>query len=98
MRVCRGEQIAENKTEFLAMLGTPNAVQERYKKNARPKPKYIDVTATFDIETTNTETDGFAYSFQTCIGGAVVVPVTLRTGPISWKRWSINGALPNESA
>lgn len=74
MRDCRGEQIAENKIEFLAMLGTPKTVQERTKKNARPKPRYLDVTCTFDIETTNTDTDGFAYSFQTCIGGAVVVP------------------------
>lgn len=74
MRECRGEQIAESKAEFLSMLGTPKTVQERCKKNARPKPKYLDVTCTFDIETTNTDTDGFAYSFQTCIGGAVVVP------------------------
>lgn len=74
MRECGGEQIAESKAEFLAMLGIPKTVQERCKKNARPKPKYLDVTCTFDIETTNTDTDGFAYSFQTCIGGAVVVP------------------------
>lgn len=74
MRECRGEQIAESKGEFLAMLGTPKTVQERTKKNARPKPRYLDVTCTFDIETTNTDTDGFAYSFQMCIGGAVVVP------------------------
>lgn len=74
MRECRGEQIAESKEEFLALLGTPKTVQERTKKNARPKPRYLDVTCTFDIETTNTDTDGFAYTFQTCIGGAVVVP------------------------
>lgn len=74
MRECRGEQIAESKDEFLAMLGTPKTVQERTKKNARPKPRYLDVTCAFDIETTNTDTDGFAYTFQTCIGGAVVVP------------------------
>lgn len=36
--------------------------------------EYIDVTCTFDIETTNSDVDGFAYSFQTCIGGLVVVP------------------------
>lgn len=74
MRECSGEQIAESKDEFLAMLGTPKTAQERTKKNARPKPRYLDVTCTFDIETTNTDTDGFAYTFQTCIGGAVVVP------------------------
>ena len=49
MRECRGEQIAENKAEFFAMLGTPKAVRERTKKNARPKPQYMDVTCTFDI-------------------------------------------------
>lgn len=36
--------------------------------------EYIDVTCTFDIETTNSDKDGFAYSFQTCIGGLVIVP------------------------
>ena len=36
--------------------------------------EYIDVTCTFDIETTNSDEDGFAYSFQTCIGGLVIVP------------------------
>ena len=60
MRECRGEQIAESKADFLAMLGTPKTVQERCKKNARPKPRYLDVTCAFDIETTNTDTDGFA--------------------------------------
>jgi hypothetical protein len=36
--------------------------------------EYIDTTCTFDIETTNDDADGFAYSFQTCVGGVVVVP------------------------
>ena len=36
--------------------------------------EYIDVTCTFDIETTNSDEDGFAYSFQSCIGGLVIVP------------------------
>lgn len=36
--------------------------------------EYIDTTCTFDIETTNGDADGFAYSFQTCIGGLVIVP------------------------
>jgi hypothetical protein len=36
--------------------------------------EYVDTTCTFDIETTNGDADGFAYSFQTCVGGVVVVP------------------------
>lgn len=68
MRLSQGILIAENKMEFLAMVEKPQTVNEnKYRK-------YMDVTATFDIETTNDDTDGFAYSFQTCIGGAVVVP------------------------
>lgn len=61
--------IAETKEEFLAMLGKkPQSV------SAGKWQEYFDVTCTFDIETTNNDDDGFAYSFQTCIGGAVVVP------------------------
>ena len=68
MRKSQGVVIAENKIEFLAMLKKYKTVDDgKYRK-------YIDVTATFDIETTNSDTDGFAYSFQTCVGGAVVVP------------------------
>lgn len=52
----------------------PTAHEVLHGKHARPKPNYVDVTCTFDIETTNTDTDGFAYSYQMCVGGAVVVP------------------------
>lgn len=38
-------------------------------KKRRSKVQYIDGTLTFDIETTNTEKDGFAYSFQGCFWG-----------------------------
>lgn len=45
----------------------------RVKAGSVKKPKgrrrYLDLTCTFDIETTNTEKDGFAYTFQFCIGG-----------------------------
>jgi len=69
MRKSQGIMIAETKEEFLAMLGKkPQSV------SAGKWQEYFDVTCTFDIETTNNDDDGFAYSFQTCIGGAVVVP------------------------
>lgn len=78
MRYSQGIEIAETKQEFLAMLKKPKAVAQKSKRakagQRRFVRKYMDVTCTFDIETTNTEEDGFAYSFQTCIGGAVVVP------------------------
>lgn len=37
------------------------------------KAQYLDVTSTFDIETTATESDGFAYSFAVNIGGNNIV-------------------------
>lgn len=52
-------------------LVKPKAVKKSSKQFAA---KYLDITCTFDIETTNTDTDGFAYSWQTCIGGEVIVP------------------------
>lgn len=78
MRESQGVLIAESKAEFLPMLTRPETVTKGRKggrgKSALFGKKYLNVTATFDIETTNTNTDGFAYSFQMCIGGAVVVP------------------------
>lgn len=69
------EKIAETKEEFLSMLTCPKKVKDHKRDGkAKNRPAYLDVTSTFDIETTNTDTDGFAYSFQTCIGGSVVVP------------------------
>ena len=61
------------------MLKRPKVVRKidkRAKRGERRKGdiKYYDVTCAFDIETTNSDSDGFAYSFQMCIGGAVVVP------------------------
>lgn len=79
MRYSQDVWIAENDGEFFPMLERPKLVSKTVGK-MRPgqqyqrKTKYFDVTATFDIETSNTDMDGFAYSFQTCIGGAVVVP------------------------
>ena len=42
---------------------------EIVKKRGRGKTCYINGTCTFDIETTNTGTDGFACSFQGCFFG-----------------------------
>lgn len=39
------------------------------RKNNRAKAEYVNITCTLDIETTNTETDGFLYSIQMNIGG-----------------------------
>lgn len=79
MRKSRDIMVAENLSEFLPMLKRPKTVTKGRKKIKSGESKfygkkYLDVTATFDIETTNAETDGFAYSYQMCIGGAVVVP------------------------
>lgn len=46
--------------------------QKPYKvvsKGKKKKTEFVDITATFDIETTNTSEDGFAYTFQMCIDG-----------------------------
>lgn len=80
MRISQDIKIAETLPELLPMLGkAPAAVVKkagRMKKGERryTQKRYLDITCTFDIETTNNDEDGFAYSFQTCIGGAVVVP------------------------
>lgn len=67
MRVSQDVIVCETLGEFLPRLSTPYEVHSQ-------KKTYLDVTCTFDIETTNSDTDGFAYSFQTCVGGVVVVP------------------------
>lgn len=72
MRYSQDTWVAETAGEFLPLLNNPRTVKKSCK--GFNQTAYLDVTATFDIETTNTETDGFAYSFQMCIGGAVVVP------------------------
>lgn len=62
--------IAESWNEFAPML--PRYVKTVSKQRAYSK--YLDVTCTFDIETSNNELEGFPYSFQTCFAGAVVLP------------------------
>lgn len=74
MRHSQDIEVCETKDEFLRRLSVPKTVTKKQKKTTRYKTEFFDVTATFDIETTNTDEDGFAYSYQMCIGGVVVVP------------------------
>lgn len=70
MRLSQDVMTYEALDEALPLLDyKPTTVFQRGKHG-----EYVDVTCTFDIETTNSDEDGFAYSFQTCIGGLVVVP------------------------
>lgn len=71
MRTTQGVQVSETTKEYLSRLARPKAAKNGYRKGA---VRYLDVTATFDIETTNTDDDGFPYSWQTCIGGETIVP------------------------
>lgn len=43
------------------------------RKNNRAKAEYINLTCTLDIETTNTESDGFLYTIQANFGGVNVL-------------------------
>ena len=72
MRKSQGVFVSECPDEYLPRLACPRKVKRT--KGRKYMSSYLDVTATFDIETTNTDTDGFAYSWQTCIGGEVIVP------------------------
>lgn len=70
MRLSQDVMTYEALDEALPLLDyKPTTVFQRGKH-----VEYVDVTCTFDIETTNSDEDGFAYSFQTCIGGLVIVP------------------------
>ena len=71
MKQSQGVAVCETLGELLPRLVRPKTVRKHGKQFA---PDYLDITATFDIETTNTEKDGFPYSWQMCFGGVVVVP------------------------
>lgn len=43
------------------------------RKNNRAKAEYVNLTCTLDIETTNTESDGFLYTIQANFGGVNVL-------------------------
>ena len=64
--------VAESVREITAIINKQpyRIVSKRFGKRVRD---YVDTVITLDIETTNTEHDGFAYSFQMCIGGKCVV-------------------------
>lgn len=67
MTYWNGVSVCETPAEVLESL--PYSVPIAYKR--RTHTGYLDITATLDIETTNTREDGFAYTFQGCILGAV---------------------------
>lgn len=70
MRFSQDIMVCETAGEFMSYMDfKPRAAFQRGKH-----VEYIDTTCTFDIETTNDDADGFAYSFQMCVGGVVVVP------------------------
>ena len=65
MRISQDLQVSETPHEFIERIpSTYMCVKKR-----RSKTEYINYTACFDIETTNTDIDGFAYSFQLDIAG-----------------------------
>lgn len=70
MRFSQNIMVCETAGEFMSYMDfKPRTAFQRGKH-----VEYVDTTCTFDIETTNGDADGFAYSFQTCVGGVVVVP------------------------
>lgn len=70
MRFSQDIMVCETAGEFMSYMDfKPRTAFQRGKH-----VEYIDTTCTFDIETTNDDADGFAYSFQMCVGGVVVVP------------------------
>lgn len=70
MRPCKDLMIYETVTAYVNQLGK-HKVKNVYSK--KRYSYYKDTTATFDIETTNNENDGFAYSFAFCIDGETIV-------------------------
>lgn len=70
MRFSQDIMVCETAGEFMSYMDfKPRTAFQRGKH-----VEYIDTTCTFDIETTNDDADGFAYSFQMCVCGVVVVP------------------------
>lgn len=77
MRRCNDLTVCETAQEFLQRLPVcpPVVYQDSYHKR---KQKYVDVTACLDTETTNTQEDGFIWSYQLNVGGLNAV---VRTYP-----------------
>lgn len=60
--------------EILDALVMPRRVHKKQTgKQKGPAVNFLDCTCTLDIETTNTDADGFMYTCQMCIDGQVVV-------------------------
>lgn len=72
MRKSHDLLVAESYEEYIEVLAKQSyaIVSKRFGRRVR---EYVDTVITLDIETTNTEHDGFAYSFQMCVGGQCVV-------------------------
>lgn len=70
MRRSQDLQVCTTAAEALEAFRRLKPVKVRRRRGKR---YYINLTATLDIETTNTEEDGFAYSFAMNIGGINMV-------------------------
>lgn len=71
MRICDDLAVCETVEETIEELSKQQFnVVSRHRKS---KSSYVDITCTLDIETTNTEVDGFLYSIQTNIAGVNTV-------------------------
>ena len=70
MRQSQDLQVCTTAAEVLEAFRRLNPVKVRRRRGKR---YYVNLTATLDIETTNTEEDGFAYSFAMNIGGVNMV-------------------------
>lgn len=71
MRQSQDLYVAETTQEFLQCLKTPAFVLK--KSERKSKNKYANITCTLDIETTNTDDDGFLYTIQFCVDGECCV-------------------------
>lgn len=70
MRQSQDLQVCTTAAEALEAFRRLKPVKVRRRRGKR---YYVNLTATLDIETTNTEEDGFAYSFALNIGGVNMV-------------------------
>ena len=70
MRQSQDLQVCTTAAEALEAFRRLKPVKVRRRRGKR---YYVNLTATLDIETTNTEEDGFAYSFAMNIGGVNMV-------------------------
>ena len=70
MRQSQDMLVGETVSEVLDKITLPKFVHKRRQRGQYGKQKdYADITCTLDIETTNTDDDGFLYTIQGNIGG-----------------------------